>query len=79
MKELHDNEETFNSAGAVVCFAIGLYAAAYSSALAVGLGGIQATTRSGCTCSGFSNEHGFGRYCHLSVCRCGAPQRGAAS
>ena len=21
-------------------------------------------TRSGCRCSGFSNEHGFGRYCH---------------
>ena len=30
----------------------------------VGLGGVKATTRSGCACSGFSNEFGFGRYCH---------------
>ena len=25
---------------------------------------IQMTTRSGCNCTGFSNEHGFGSYCH---------------
>jgi len=29
-----------------------------------GLGGIKSRTRSNCTCSGFSNEHGFGRYCY---------------
>ena len=34
------------------------------AAMRLGLGGIKVTTRSGCTCSGFSNEHGFGRYCH---------------
>lgn len=30
----------------------------------VGLGGIVTKTRSGCSCSGVSNEHGFGRYCY---------------
>ena len=33
------------------------------AALRVGLGGVKKVTRSGCECSGFSNEHGFGRYC----------------
>lgn len=34
------------------------------ASLKVGLGGMQVMTRSHCPCSGFSNEHGFGRYCH---------------
>eukprot|EP00966_Prymnesium_polylepis_P134128 3100416-Prymnesium_polylepis.1 len=25
---------------------------------------VKMVTKSGCRCSGFSNEHGFGRYCH---------------
>ena len=35
-----------------------------AAASKVGLGGVKVTTRSGCKCTGFSNEHGFGRYCH---------------
>lgn len=34
------------------------------AAMQLRLGGIKVTTRSNCTCTGFSNEHGYGRYCY---------------
>ena len=42
-----------------------LRAAAVATAkLAAKWDDIKTVSRSGCNCTGFSNEHGFGRYCH---------------
>ena len=39
-------------------------AAAATAKLASKWEDIKTVSRSGCNCTGFSNEHGFGRYCH---------------